>query len=291
MKSGVVVLVGRPSAGKSTLVNALCGQKVAIVAPYPQTTRNVIRGIVTERRGQLVLLDTPGLHESDRKLNHYLTSVVTGALPDVDAVLYAIDSSRLPGPEEERIVGLVREWQERLVVAVTKTDLRAPSAPEVLDFLNKSLKPVAVCPISAQTAEGMELLRDELFKLAPDGEPMYGSEFYTDQPPEFRAAEIIREKAIERVREELPHALYVEIEDMERKDEGKRLWIRAVIAVERESQKGILIGKGGAQIREIRIAAERELVRVFPYAVSLDLRVKVQAKWRHDDRILKRLIY
>jgi len=291
MKSGVISIIGRPSAGKSTLVNTLCGHKVSIVAEHPQTTRNVIRGIVTEPRGQLVLLDTPGFHASDKKLNLYLKAAATQSLPDVDLVLYVIDSTRAPGEEEQQIVNRIAGLAAPLVVTLAKTDLESRMRETLRSFVRERLPRAPICEISALTGQGIDALRDLLFERAPAGEPLYDPEFYTDQPPEFRAAEIIREQASWRVREEVPHALYVDIEDMEERNTGKSLWIRAVIAVERESQKGILIGKGGSVIHDIRVGAQRELAAIFPYQVSLDLRVKVQPKWRQDDRLLKRLIY
>ncbi len=291
MKSGVISIIGRPSVGKSTLLNTLCGHKVSIVAEHPQTTRNVIRGIVTEPRGQLVLLDTPGFHASDKKLNLYLKAAATQSLPEVDLVLYVIDSTRAPGEEEQEIVDRIAGLRVPVVVAVAKSDLESRMREALRSFIRERLPHAPVCEISAVTGAGMNALRDLLFEHTPSGEPMYAPEFYTDQPPEFRAAEIIREQASSRVREEVPHALYVDIEDMEERDAGKSLWIRAVIAVERESQKGILIGRGGSVIRDIRIAAARELAAIFPHQISLDLRVKVQPKWRKDDRLLKRLIF
>ncbi len=291
MKSAVISVIGRPSAGKSTLLNALCGHKVSIVAEHPQTTRNVIRGILTEARGQLVLLDTPGFHASEKKLNLYLRAAAIQSLPEVDLVLYLVDSTRPPGEEERQIVERIAGLPVPLVVALAKLDLESRARESLRSFIKESLPGAPVCEISALTGEGMEALLSLLFERAPEGEALYDPEFYTDQPPEFRASEIIREQAITRVREEVPHALYVDIEDMEDRDEGRSLWIRAVIAVERESQKGILIGRGGSVIREIRIASQRELARIFPQQVALDLRVKVQPKWRKDDRLLKRLIF
>lgn len=322
MKSATVAIVGRPSCGKSTLLNTLCGHKVSIIAEHPQTTRNVIRGIVTEERGQLILLDTPGLHASDRKLNTYLTSAATQSLLEVDLILYLIDSTRAPGEEEGRIVERLKGSQAPILVALTKIDLESRAKETIRSFVAANLPGATLCEISSIDGRGVEELRAILFERAPEGEALYTADFYTDQPPEFRASEIIREQAIKRVREEVPHALYVEIEDMETREgplepaatgalapEGEpltgdpgpetaspsdraepALWIRASIVVERESQKGILIGKSGSMIREIRIASQRELAALFPYRISLDLRVKVQPKWRKDDRVLRRLI-
>ncbi len=281
-----VSIVGRPSSGKSSLVNRLCGGKVSIVSAVPQTTRNRVRGIVTTPRGQLVLIDTPGLHDSQRKLNLHLKAVVTSSLAEVDIVLYVVDLSRKPGEEEQRIAELVAGFSGVKTVVLNKVDVVRGHRAEVEAFL--AARRLAGVPVSALTGEGVEALRERLLDLAPEGDPAYPDDYYTDQEVEFRISEIIREKAIEQVREEVPHALYVEMADTERQGEG--LWVRAFVCVERESQKGILIGKGAACIRQIRIAAERELADIFPYPVSLDLQVKVRPNWRHRDDVLRRLI-
>jgi GTP-binding protein Era len=325
MKAAVITIVGRPSAGKSTLLNRLCGQKVSIVSPNPQTTRNAIRGIVTEERGQLVIVDTPGFHLSDRKMNLKMKFLVSESLMGVDMVLYAIDSSRAPGEEEGAIAESLAAHDTPVIVALNKIDLGAnpriqePPRPAdehgaaARELLSRVLPKAPILEVSALSGDGMPQLIDLLFERAPDGEQMYPDEFYTDQPAEFRVTEIIREKAIERVHQEVPHSLYVEVADMEMPDdtastEGSsddsnaqpesaestrepRLWIRAFLVTERESQKGILVGKGGAMIKEIRVAAQKEIQAIFPYRVYLDLRVKVNPKWRKNDSTLKRLIF
>lgn len=308
MKASVVTIVGRPSAGKSTLLNHLCGRKVSIVSRAPQTTRNTVRGVVTDPRGQLVFIDTPGFHLSNRKINLKMKALVSDALRDVDIVLYLVDASRAAGEEEQAIAETLAASRAPVVVAVNKIDLadEADRAAGREAFLRKLLPESPVKRLSALTGDGVQELLALLFDLSPEGEQMYPEEFYTDQPPEFRVSEIIREKAIERVRQEIPHALYVEIADMELPTAGEapeggeeaeasereqRLWIRAFLVVERESQKGILVGKGGSMIKEIRTSAQREIEELFPYRTHLDLRVKVNAKWRKSDPTLKRIIY
>jgi len=283
---GTVAIVGRPSAGKSSLVNRLCGGKVSIVSHVPQTTRNRVRGIVNTARGQLVLIDTPGLHESDKKLNLHLKGLVTSSLEEVDVVLYVVDVSRRPGEEEQKIANLVARLSAASVVALNKTDIVPSHRVELEAFLQtRGLRGI---PVSALRGDGVDGLRERLLDLAPEGEPHYPDDYYTDQEVEFRIAEIIREKAIHLLREEVPHALYVEMADTEKQGEG--LWVRAFVCVERESQKGILIGKGASRIREIRLRAESELAEIFPYPVRLDLQVKVRPNWRHRDELLRRLI-
>jgi GTP-binding protein Era len=285
-KFAAVAVVGRPSSGKSSLVNRLCGGKVSIVSPVPQTTRNRVRGVATTPRGQLVLIDTPGLHDSRRKLNLALKGLVSSSLADVEIVLYVVDLSRRPGDEEQAIADLVSTFHGIRAVALNKADVAPGHRAEVEGFLAE--RGLRGEPVSALTGEGVEALRERLLDLAPPGEPAYPEDYYTDQEVEFRISEIIREKAMEQVRQELPHALYVEMADTERRGQG--LWARAFVCVERESQKGILIGKGASRIREIRLASERELAGIFPYPVSLDLQVKVRPNWRHRDDVLRRLI-
>lgn len=295
-KSAFVSLVGRPSTGKSTLLNTLCGEKISIVSPVPQTTRNKIRGILTREEGQLVFLDTPGFHQSERKFNRYMTAVITEAIEESDLVLYLLDSARPPGEEEEKIITALLPHLNRLVVGINKIDLEKSKSEETKAFVEKNFRESSspglppIHPISALSGDGTEALLADLFRLAPEGELMYPEEYYTDQEPEFRIAEIIREFAIAKVRQEVPHALYVEIADMEmQKGPPEKLWVRAFLVLERESQKGFLIGRAGETIKSIRKSSAKEINRLFPYSVHLDLRVKVNKKWRKKDPLLKRL--
>ncbi len=293
VKSAFASIVGRPSSGKSTLLNSLCGHKISIVSPVPQTTRNKVRGVLTEDRGQIVFVDTPGFHVSTRKFNLRMTDLVRSALDETDLVLYVLDATRAPGDEETTIAGLLRKVSLPIVAAVNKIDISQNRAAVGRTFLEENLKRVvAVVEVSALVGTGIETLKNELFSAAPEGDPMYPSEFYTDQPPEFRVAEIIREKAIMQTRKEVPHAVFVDVSEMEvRKGRnGKVLWIRAFLMVERDSQKGIIVGKGGEKIRDIRIAAQREIEEIFPYpSVYLDLRVKVNPDWRSNDSVLRKI--
>ncbi|AEF84180.1 GTP-binding protein Era [Treponema primitia ZAS-2] len=302
-KSAFVAVVGRPSVGKSSLVNLFCGQKVAIVSAVPQTTRNAIRGIVNRPQGQLVFVDTPGRHASERKLNKKLMEVADRAVAESELVLYLLDASRPPGAEEEAIVtGLASFALTTLVVAVNKMDAKGADFEAARSFITQRLPllPEArIFGISALKDEGTGPLLDCLFSLAVEGEPLYPEEYYTDQDLGFRIAEIIREKAINRLRQELPHSLYVEVADTElRSKEGApegdpektRLWVRAFIITERESQKGMVVGKGGEMIKAIRQAAQKELNSILDWKVELDLRVKSSHDWRHNDKVLKRLI-
>jgi len=301
-KAAFVALAGRPSVGKSTLVNLLCGAKVAIVSAVPQTTRNAVRGILTRPEGQLVFVDTPGRHVSEKKFNKKLMDVSDRALDDSELVLYVLDASRSPGPEEEAVVERLKGFQDRTVAAINKCDVAGADTKSLINFLEKSLPglpPSRRFEISCHKKEGIQPLIACLFEMADEGEALYPGEYYTDQEVSFRIQEIIREKTMNRLREELPHSIYVEVADLEFReapstagnaDPGKkRLWVRAFIITERESQKGMIVGKGGEMIKAIGQAARKELNSIFEWKVDLDLRVKTGKDWRHNDRILKKI--
>ncbi|MFP4642729.1 MAG: GTPase Era [Spirochaetales bacterium] len=287
-KSAIVTIIGRPSVGKSTLINRICGHKISIVTPTPQTTRNRIRGIVTEARGQLVFVDTPGYHNSEKKFNLAMRSLVTEELEDSDIILVVIDMSRDGGEEEQALIDLVAGSREKTIVAMNKSDtpLRSP-----VD-LTAALEPLVreSIAVSATTGDGIPALTDALFEAAPEGPAMYPEEFYTDQEPTFRIAEIVREHAMLRTKQELPHALYVDVSDIAADPSGRSLNARAIIYVERESQKGIVVGRGAQMIKEIRVSSEKDLSDIFERRVKLDLRVKVHPKWRQRDRTIGKLV-
>jgi len=290
-KSAFVTIIGRPSAGKSTLLNRMCGGKVSIVSSVPQTTRNAIRGIVNRERGQLVFIDTPGRHTSEKKMNKKLMEVSRRALKESDLVLYVLDAFRAPGAEEEEIAYLLSPLAEKTVAAVNKIDIEGADFNRAAAFLSGRLYQSLsgrVFPVCAVTGSGVDEMTDALFEMSPEGKPFYGEEYYTDQETGFRIAEIIREQGINRLRQELPHSLYVEIADMEFISE--RLWVRAFIIVERESQKGMVVGKGGEMIKAIRMGALKELKRIFEWKIDLDLRVKTGKDWRHNDQTLRKII-
>ena len=298
-KSAFVAVIGRPSAGKSTLVNLFCGAKVAIVSSVPQTTRNAVRGILTRPEGQLIFVDTPGRHASEKKFNKMLMNISDRALDDSELVLYLLDASRKPGPEEEAVAQRINLMQDRTVAAINKIDAAGADPQAALDFLKRNLPqiPESRCfQISCLEKIGTGALLDCLFEMAGEGEILYPGDYYTDQETAFRISEIIREKAINRLREELPHSIYVEVADMELRDdvssgdpEKKRLWVRAFIITERESQKGMIVGKGGEMIKSIGQAARKELNSIFDWKVDLDLRVKAGKDWRSNDHLLRKL--
>ncbi|MDR2730880.1 MAG: GTPase Era [Treponema sp.] len=289
-KSAFVTIIGRPSAGKSTLLNKMCGEKVAIVSVMPQTTRSAVRGIVNSGRGQLVFVDTPGRHNSLKKFNKKLLEVSERSLLETDLALYVLDASRAPGAEEKETASLIAPAAGRTVIAVNKTDLPGADKNRAEEFIQREIPDFdsrRIFGTSALTGLGVGEMLGALYDLAPSGDMHYGAEYYTDQESGFRIAEIIREQAINRLRQELPHSLYVEIADSE--FSGGRLSLRAFIVVERESQKGMVVGKGGRLIREIRIASLKELNRIFDWKIELDLRVKTGRNWRSNDDIIRKI--
>jgi GTPase len=292
-KTAVVAIIGRPSSGKSTFLNTVCREQVSIVSSFPQTTRNAIRGIVNTSEGQIVFIDTPGYHESDKKLNLKLQSVTRDQFESSDCLLYILDSTRDIGEEEETIAGMIKPYSGKTVIAINKTDL--PNAVPEKDklFLLKTfpdILPDRIFQISAKKNKGLNDILKALYRIAPVAPELYPEEFYTDQEVGFRISEIIRGQAINRLEQELPHSVYVNIADMEMKKEGKLLWVRAFLCVERESQKGIVIGKNASMIKTIRIESIKAMRKIFPYSVDLDLQVKVDKNWRQKDSVLARLI-
>jgi GTP-binding protein Era len=270
----------------------MCGEKVAIVSAVPQTTRNAIRGIVNREQGQLVFIDTPGRHKSERKFNKKLSGISGRAADDSDIILYVIDSTREPGPEEAEIAAFLAPYSKRIIFAINKVDDSSSDCGVARVFLSQNFSGFDenYCfTVSAKNNEGIEPMLTALYDMADEGEPFYGEEYYTDQEVDFRIADIIREQAINRLRQELPHALYVEIADAQFTEENKKLWVRAFIVVERESQKGMVVGKGGSMIKAIRLAAQKELRKIFDWKIEIDLRVKTGKDWRHDDKTLRRI--
>lgn len=294
MKSGFAVVVGRPSSGKSTLVNALCGHKISIVSSVPQTTRRAVRGIVNREEGQIVFLDTPGFHISEKEFNRNLNEMVSAALKEEpDTVLYTVDLTREPGNEEAALAALLAQSGISPVIAFNKADLSDKETESAVakyrQFLSRFWSEISGTPVSALKKQGLEELFVLLFAGLEEGFPLYPEDYYTDQTPEFRIAEIIREKAMNRLSDELPHSIYVEVADLECPSDND-LWIRAFICVERESQKGMVIGKNGEKLGAIRKAAKRELKSVFPQNITLDLRVKVNRNWRKSSYQIKSVL-
>lgn len=291
MKSATVTVIGRPSAGKSTLLNTICGMKVSITAKTPQTTRNRIKGIYTDQRGQLVFVDTPGYHISGKEMNKRLQNETLEALKETDIILYVIDGTRKGELEEKEISSIINATGGKCVAAINKCDIAEPDRiKETISFIEENLPSAEVLEISAKEDEGVDELLIKLFALSDEGELLYDDNAYTDQPLEFRISEIIREKTISELKDEMPHVIFVEVSDIEYSEEENEVWIRAFINVERDSQKGIVVGKGGENIRRIRKESFKEIKRIFPSSrLNLDLRVKAVKNWRSDKVILDKI--
>ncbi|MDY4985418.1 MAG: GTPase Era [Treponema sp.] len=293
LRTAMVTIVGRPSAGKSTFLNTACQEEVSIVSPIPQTTRNAIKGIVNTSYGQLIFIDTPGYHDSDKKLNLRLRNVTETQLEDIDCVLYVIDSTREPGEEEVHTAELLKKLQAKTVVAINKTDSNQSKPAVIRKFVSEQLPEIPADRIYEMSAEkdiGINEVLKALYSISPVGAPIYDEEVYTDQDLTFRICEVIRGEAINRLEQEIPHAVYVEVADVEHRNEGKKLWIRAFLCVERESQKGIVIGKGASMIKQIRMASIRKLSEIYIQKIDLDLQVKVDKNWRQRDYTINKLV-
>lgn len=288
-KSAFVAVIGRPSAGKSTLINQICGYKLAIVSPVPQTTRNIIRGIKTSAAYQFVFLDTPGLHDSEKAINLKLRDAALQTLSDSDLVLYVVDSTRAPGPEEESIISKLAPFKSKTFIAINKSDAKSSDVAGTKEFLTEKLPGIKQFVISALKGEGIDSVLLALEEAAPEGPAYYPEDIYSDQEPVFRIAEIIREKVFLNTKDELPHAVYVEYTSHHKLDDGSLVY-EGNLVTERESQKGILIGAKGSMIRRIREEAEQDLEEVFGYPVRLSLKVKVNANWKKDKQLLKRIL-
>ncbi len=290
MRSGFVAVVGRPNVGKSTLVNALVGAKVAIVSERPQTTRNAIRGVLTldDPEAQIVFVDTPGLHRPRTALGTRLNRLVYGTLADSDAALFVLDATQDIGPGDRLIAERLAESKATVVVVVNKTDVASPD--QIVERLGEAGEWdfAAYAPVSAREGAGLGPVVAELVALLPDGPAYFPADMSTDQPDALLAAELVREKFLSRLREELPHSLAVVVEEAEERPNGV-LYFDVRVVVERPSQKGIVIGKGGELLRTAGSEARRELESIFGTGVYLDLRVSVEKDWQRRDGTLDRL--
>ncbi|WP_147615225.1 GTPase Era [Treponema pectinovorum] len=291
-KTALVTIIGRPSAGKSTFLNTASGEMISIVSAIPQTTRNAIKGIVNTSLGQLVFVDTPGYHQSDKKMNLKMRNIVADGLSNADAILYMIDSTRACGEEEKLITSLLKGHENKIVVAINKIDEKNSLPKKSADFVKAELPDLLeqnIFETSAKEDKGINEVLKALYALAPVAPHLYPEEYYTDQEVDFRIAEVIRQEAINRLEQEIPHCLYVQIADMEMRSPNK-MWCRAFLCVEKESQKGIVIGKGANMIKAIRLESIKQLNKLFDYRIDLDLQVKVVKNWRQNDIVLNKLL-
>lgn len=287
--SGFVSILGRPNAGKSTLLNALVGAKLAIVSDRPQTTRTLVQGVWTTDSAQVVFLDTPGIHDADTLYNRWMMESVAEALKDRDLLLLVIDSTRKVSPADERTVELIRKAGAPTLAVFNKVDAVRPKSLllPLIDQYRQWHSFEEYLPISALTGDGLDELREAILKRMPEGPAWYPADHLTDQPERFLAAEIIREKILHVTREEVPHSVAVTIDTWE--DGPKLLRVLATVHVERPGQKAIVLGAQGARLKEIGTAARLELEAVFGKKVYLELFVKVSEKWRENPRFLKEL--
>jgi GTPase len=287
--AGTVALVGRPNAGKSTLLNALLGDKVAIVSAKPQTTRNRIIGILTEARGQIVFFDLPGVHRPMHKMNSRMMTEVRSALEEVDLVLHLVDASESWGGGEQFLFELLQDVKPPVLGLLTKIDLVRPKEAllPMIEAYHQRRPGAMVLPISAPTGDGLEELCDEVIDLLPEGPPLYPEDVTTTQSERFFIAEVVREKLLHRTRNELPYTTGVVVDYLNESE--TLLKIDAVIYVERKSQKGIVIGKGGSMIKAVGQDARIELERLLGIKIYLELHVKVHPRWRDDVRVLREM--
>lgn len=280
-RAGFVAIVGRPNAGKSTLLNRYVGQKVAIVTSKPQTTRNRIQGIVTRPEGQIVFVDTPGLHEGHTTLNRQMMREVAAALEGIDVLLLMVDASRALPQTDELLLDKAKRYEGKTILALNKIDrIPKPKLLPLITAYSKTFPFAALVPISALKGEGVQALLQEILKYLPEGEPFFPEGQITDQPERFLAAEIVREKAIKLTYHEVPHALAVFVDKFE--ETPKIVRIHATLHVERDSQKKILIGHKGEMLKRVGTEARKELEGLLGTKVYLELFVKVVPGWRDD---------
>jgi len=288
-RSGTVALVGRANAGKSTLLNALLDNKVAIVSAKPQTTRNRIIGILSQERGQIVFFDLPGVHRPMHKMNTRMMSEVRSALEEVDLILHLVDASESWGGGERFLFELLETVKQPVLGVLTKIDLVHPKEAllPLIEAYSERRPESPVVPISAPIGDGLDGLLDEIFARLPEGPPLYPADVTTTQTERFFIAEVVREKLLHRTRNELPYTTGVVVDYLQESDTLLR--VDAVIYVERKSQKGIVIGKGGSMIKAVGQDARLELERLLGTKIYLELHVKVHARWRDDVRVLREM--
>lgn len=287
MKSGFVSFVGRPNAGKSTLMNRIVGHKLAIVSDKPQTTRTRIVGVKNYPEGQVVFVDTPGVHKPTHRMNVRMVDLAYESMQDVDVVTLVVDVSVKEGPGDRRMLEMMKDLTAPVILVLNKVDLiNKNRLLPILEHYQEAHAFVEFVPLSALDGTNVDVLERLFLQHLPEGEPLYPPDYVTDQPDRFMAAEIIREQVLHLTRDELPHSTAVVIDRFEEPDAGGLLTLYATILVERESQKPIVVGRGGSMIKEIGTTARKELERFFGARVYLDLHVKVKSEWRDNERVL-----
>lgn len=289
-KSGFATLIGRPNVGKSTLMNALIGQKIAITSNRPQTTRNRIQTVYTSKEGQIVFLDTPGIHKAKNKLGNYMVNVAERTMSEVDVILWLVEPTDYIGAGEQHIIEQLRKTKTPIILVINKIDtVKKEMLLTVIDQYSKQLDFAEIIPVSALKKDGMQELIDNIMKYLPYGEPFYDEDTVTDQPMRQIVAELIREKALKCLEDEIPHGIAVTIEMM--KFKKHIVDIEATIICERDSHKGIIIGKQGSMLKKIGSMARPDIEELVGCQVNLKLWVKVKKDWRDSDYLLKNFGY
>lgn len=289
-KSGFVTLIGRPNVGKSTLMNRLIGQKIAITSNKPQTTRNRIQTVLTTQQGQIVFLDTPGIHKAKNKLGNYMVNVAEHTMDEVDVILWLVEPTDYIGAGERHIIEQLKKTKTPVILVINKIDtVKKDAILGFIDAYRKELDFSEIVPVSALKGNGTEDLIQSIFKYLPYGPAFYDEDTITDQPMRQIVAELIREKALRLLEDEIPHGIAVSIESM--KEKGSLCHIEATIVCERDSHKGIIIGKGGAMLKKIGSQARPEIEEMLEMQVNLKLWVKVKKDWRDSDFLMKNFGY
>ena len=291
-KSGFVTLIGRPNVGKSTLMNRLIGQKIAITSNKPQTTRNKIQTVYTCEQGQIVFLDTPGIHKAKNKLGDYMVNVAQHTLSEVDVILWLVEPSTFIGAGERHIIEQLKKTKTPVILVINKTD--TVKREEILTFIDayrKELEFAEIVPVSALKGDNTQDLIDSIFKYLPYGPMFYDEDTVTDQPQRQIVSELIREQALRCLDEEIPHGIAVSIDQMKWREDDSIVDIDATIVCERDSHKGIIIGKGGSMLKKIGSRARKEIEDLLETQVNLKLWVKVKKDWRDSDFLLKNFGY
>jgi GTP-binding protein Era len=290
-KSGFVAIIGRPNVGKSTLLNQVVGQKIAIMSDKPQTTRNKIHGVYTTDTTQIVFLDTPGIHKPKSKLGDYMIKAAKSSLEEVDAILMLVDVAEGLGGGDRYIIEQLKAITTPVILVLNKIDQVHPEALLPVIAAYKELYNFAeIIPVSALLGNNVNTLLEQVTKYLPEGPQYYPADQVTDHPEQFVCAELIREKILQLTREEVPHSIAVTIEEMRPTEAGK-VYIGALIYVERDSQKGIIIGKQGAMLKEVGLKARQDIEALLGSKVFLELWVKVKKDWRNRERVLHDLGY
>ncbi|MCI9009046.1 MAG: GTPase Era [Lachnospiraceae bacterium] len=291
-KSGFATLIGRPNVGKSTLMNQLIGQKIAITSHKPQTTRNRIQTVYTSEKGQIVFLDTPGIHKAKNKLGEYMVNVAQRTLKEVDVILWLVEPSAFIGAGDRHIAEQLSGIRTPVILVINKVDtVKKEEILGVIDAYRKLLDFSEIVPVSALKGTNKDMLIELIFGYLPYGPMFYDEDTVTDQPMRQIAAELIREKALKLLNEEIPHGIAVSIDLMKQRQQGGLWDIEATIICERDSHKGIIIGKGGAMLKKIGSAARYEIEKQLEAKVNLRLWVKVKRDWRDSDFLIKNFGY